>query len=102
MSARNLATSLRCRGNARPMDRYDRLPAELRRWLANAALPWSAQSVLRVWTRLHRETGGDTDRMIRRMDQAEQRMLMRDQPRIWGEGYRGRSRATGLSATIAR
>lgn len=84
MTPRNLATSLKCRSNARPMERYDRLPAELRHWLSKAALPWSAQSTLRLWSRLHRETGGDIDRMTRRLDLAEQKMLMRDRTRIWG------------------
>ena len=66
------------------MDRYDRLPAELRRWLAGAALPWSAGSALRLWRRLDRETGGDVARMLRRLELAERRMLARDGPRIWG------------------
>lgn len=69
------------------MDRYDRLPADLRRWLAAAALPWSAASALRLWTRLHRETGGDTALVLRRLELAERRMLARDCPRIWGASY---------------
>ena len=60
----NLASTLARRGRGRPMDRYDRLPAELRRWLAGAALPWSAGSALRLWRRLDRETGGDVARML--------------------------------------
>ncbi|WP_134682396.1 DUF6525 family protein [Paracoccus ravus] len=72
MSPRNLSTSLRCRSTARPMEDYDRLPPELSRWVSTAALPWSAKSVLRLWSRLHRETGGDTSGMIRR---------------IWGKEY---------------
>lgn len=83
----NLASSLARRGRGRPMDRYDRLPAELRRWLAGAALPWSAASALRLWRRLHRETGGDTVRMLHRLELAERRMLARDGPRIWGAAY---------------
>lgn len=85
--AGNLTSSLTRRGCARPMDRYDRLPAELRAWLAGAALPWSAASALRLWTRLQRETGGDTALVLRRLAQAEARMLARDCPRIWGAAY---------------
>ncbi len=85
--AGNLASTLTRRGRGRPMDRYDRLPAELRRWLAGAALPWSAGSALRLWRRLDRETGGDVARMLRRLELAERRMLARDCPRIWGAAY---------------
>ncbi len=88
--ARNLATSLGRRHRPRPMERYDRLPPELRRWLARAALPWSPHSVLRLWTRLHRETGGDTALVLQGLDRAERRMLARDAPKIWGEDYPGR------------
>jgi hypothetical protein len=42
------------RGN--PMAAHDRLPPDLRRWLIHAALPWSAESALRLWTRAMRET----------------------------------------------
>ena len=65
------------------MHGYDRLPPELRAWLAHAALPWSSGSVLRLWQRFLRETGGDRGRALARMDQAEARMLMRDCRRIW-------------------
>jgi hypothetical protein len=42
------------RGN--PMAAHDRLPTELRQWLIHAALPWSAESALRLWNRAMRET----------------------------------------------
>ncbi len=84
MAARNLVTTLRGRVRARPMDRFDRLPPDLRRWLSQAVLPWSPHSALRLWQRLMRETGGDLAVMLARLDQAEQRLLLRDQPGIWG------------------
>ena len=40
-----------------PMRAYDRLPQDLRLWVSQAALPWSARSVLRIWQRALRETG---------------------------------------------
>lgn len=85
--ASNLATTLKRRRRGRPMDRYDRLPPELRRWLAFAALPWSPQSILRLWARLLRETRGDVVAALDRLDLAEQRMLARDRPGIWGEDH---------------
>ena len=39
------------------MAAHDRLPPELRAWLIHAALPWSAKSALRLWTRALRTTG---------------------------------------------
>ncbi|WP_294978179.1 DUF6525 family protein [Tabrizicola sp.] len=39
------------------MSVHDRLPPELRIWLAGAALPWSATSALRIWHRALRESG---------------------------------------------
>lgn len=86
---RNLATSLKQRPRTRPMDRYDRLPPELRQWLAHAALPWSPHSVLKLWNRLCRECGSDPVSIRRRLDQAEQRMLAKDAVKVWGANYPG-------------
>ncbi len=84
---RNLRTSLRGRSRSRPMERYDRLPPELRLWLSRALLPWSPTSAARLWARLWRETGGDLAQVLGRLDLAEQRLLSRDAPGIWGQGY---------------
>lgn len=85
--AGNLATSLRRKSRARPMDRYDRLPSELRAWLAEAALPWSPHSVSRLWARFLREERGDIPAALARLDRAEQRLLAKDCPQIWGDCY---------------
>lgn len=69
------------------MARYDCLPAELRHWLAGAALPWSAASALRLWRCALIETGGDTARARARLDRAEARMLGREAGAIWGPSY---------------
>ena len=98
MARRNLATGLRRRKRPHPMAHYDRLPAELRLWLAGAALPWSPVSALKLWKRFERGCRGDTVVMRRRMDQTEARMLARDTPRIWGLGYPRIEAATGRRA----
>ena len=85
--AGNLATTLPRGGCGRPMAQYDRLPAELRLWLAGAALPWSAASALRLWQRALREAGGDISRARARLDRAEARMLTREAARIWGAAH---------------
>lgn len=84
---RNIATTLRRRDDPRPMDSYDRLPGELRAWLAQAALPWSPASALRLWQKGLREAGGDTARARARLDRAEAGLLRRDGARIWGASH---------------
>lgn len=94
---RNLVTSLRGRARPRPMERFDRLPPDLRIWLSQAVLPWSPHSALRLWTRLRRETGGDLARMLERLNQAEQRLISRDAPVIWGGPRQAAPRPAGTA-----
>ncbi|MEH7828045.1 DUF6525 family protein [Gemmobacter denitrificans] len=69
-----------------PMQRHDRLPPALRRWLIHAALPWSAASVLHLWQRTLRE-GGSESLALQRLDAAERATLRREAPRVWGAAY---------------
>ena len=74
------ATPLPARRRASdPMRIYDGLPPDLRAWLANAALPWSPQSCLRLWRRALREEGCAA-RARARLDRAEASMLARHGP----------------------
>ncbi|MDD7972631.1 DUF6525 family protein [Roseinatronobacter alkalisoli] len=83
--AGNLQSSLRRRRS--PMAEFDRLPPELRHWLAHAALPWSARSALRLWQRAARQYGPDPKDILAHLARAEARSLERDCPAIWGDGY---------------
>ncbi|WP_276617454.1 DUF6525 family protein [Qingshengfaniella alkalisoli] len=47
----NSRSALKRRRRANSMASFDGLPPELRRWLAQAALPWSAHSARRLWRR---------------------------------------------------
>lgn len=78
----NLATSLRCRGRSNALADYDRLPAAARAWLAQAALPWSAASVRRLW-----QDGASPGASLDRLAACEARLLAKDAARIWGAGY---------------
>ena len=74
---RNLNTALprkRRRGNA--MTNYDALPAELRGWLSQAALPWSPISAQRIWFR----AGGARNAAValERLDAIERATLLKD------------------------
>ncbi|WP_126978972.1 DUF6525 family protein [Frigidibacter oleivorans] len=84
--AGNLRTGLRRRRRSAPMAAHDRLPAPVRAWAAQAALPWSAASLWRLWHRALAETGCP-DRALARLDAAEARLLARDAARVWGAAY---------------
>ena len=71
-----------------PMAAYDRLPRDLRLWLAGAALPWSAVSVLRLWQRALRETGCP-EAARARLTRAEAQTLAREAANVWGAAYPG-------------
>lgn len=78
------ATSLRVKtrtGN--PMQDYDRLPPELRAWLARAVLPWRPGSVQKLYARAMARTG-DTGRALAQLDAAEHRLIARDAASVWG------------------
>ena len=74
---RNLNSRLPRRRQANPMDQFDRLPSELRRWIANAALPWSSASCLKIWRSAQR-SGASLPQIYARLEQAEQRMLAKE------------------------
>ncbi|MBV2359983.1 hypothetical protein KUH32_09365 [Thalassococcus sp. CAU 1522] len=59
------------------LTRFDSLPAPLRRWMAQAALPWSARSCWRIWSDVHRRGGGERE-ALERLALAERRTLQRD------------------------
>lgn len=84
----NGQSSLKRRSRAGdPMASYDRLPAELRHWLASAALPWSPRSALRAWRAALARAGGDPDAARARLSATEARQLRRDTARIWGTAH---------------
>ncbi|WP_254429813.1 DUF6525 family protein [Ruegeria atlantica] len=83
---RNLRSQIKRRRRAgSPMEAYDALPADLRKWLAAACLPWSPASALRVWDIV----GGshDPEEAYSRLNAIEQTMLQRD-ARVWGTAQR--------------
>ncbi|WP_366944760.1 DUF6525 family protein [Planktotalea sp.] len=76
---RNLgSTSLpRKRRNSDPMQTYDCLPAPLRQWVAQAALPWSPASVRRIWSK-SKAKGLSAEEALFSLNQAEALTLARD------------------------
>lgn len=60
-----------------PMAEYDRLPGDLRVWLAQAVLPWSVRSARRAWNAALTRTGGDVAAAQAQLSRIEARQLSR-------------------------
>lgn len=71
----------RTRHSGDPMAAYDGLPAPLRQWLSEAALPWSPTSVRRIWSK-SRAKGLSPQETLDSLSQAEARTLARDRQSI--------------------
>ncbi|GMG85492.1 hypothetical protein LNKW23_47140 [Paralimibaculum aggregatum] len=81
------ATSLkRRRRNEDPMREYDRLPADLRAWLASAVLPWRPRSVSRSFSRTLARTG-DRNLALAELDRLQLRLIARDAAHVWGTDH---------------
>ena len=76
---RNLGqTNLRKRRRqADPMREFDRLPPQLRTWLAQAALPWRPKSVQRAYQKALARTG-DHGSAIAELERLQVRQLEKD------------------------
>ena len=59
------------------MDAFDGLPAPVRHWVTQAALPWSPASVRRIWTKSRAKGLSDAEALMS-LTQAEARTLARD------------------------
>ncbi|NDV49505.1 MULTISPECIES: DUF6525 family protein [unclassified Salipiger] len=73
---RNLGAAPTRRREGDVMSAYDRLPPDLRAWLAQAALPWSPRSALRAWRGALARTGC-ADAAAARLSAIEARHLER-------------------------
>jgi hypothetical protein len=60
------------------MQAFDALPAPVRFWLSQAALPWSPASCRKI-LRKARTRGEGLDDVLARLDRAQQNTLARDQ-----------------------
>src|SRR5690606_32825554 len=82
----NLVASRLQRRASDPMREHDLLPQPLRLWAAEAALPWSASSLRRIWAKeLARQRC--PQRALARLSRIEAATLARDCGQIWGKDY---------------
>lgn len=80
-------TSLRVRHrSADPMREFDRLPAELRAWLAAAILPWRPRSVQRAFDKAISRTR-DKHSALRELDRLQEQLIAKDARKIWGPDH---------------
>ena len=71
-------TSLkRKKRNENPLLDYDRLPKELRAWVANAELPWRPRSVLKAYERAFSKTG-DRNKALIELNYIQHRLVAKD------------------------
>lgn len=82
-SNRGTTSLKRRRRNADAMREFDRLPAELRSWLATAILPWSPRSVSRAFHRAVAETQ-DRKAALDALTRMQRCAVARDAQSIWG------------------
>lgn len=69
-----------------PMREYDRLPPELRAWLASALLPWRPRSARRAFDRALSKTR-DMGRALETLDRIERSQVARDIRGTWGDAH---------------
>ena len=80
-------TSLkRKRRNENPLLDYDRLPRDLRAWIANAELPWRPRSVLKAYERAFSKTGG-RNKAMNELNNIQHRLVAKDTIVIWGKNH---------------
>jgi hypothetical protein len=102
---RNLRSGFRLRRREGPAMRdFDRLPAALRHWLHQAALPWSPASARRAWARALSDCGGSEVAALARLTQIEQARLRSERRQEPGVTAASQSRTmppshSALSAT---
>lgn len=81
------ATSLRRRRRTQnPMGDYDRLPRELRLWVASATLPWRAKSVRVAYEKALARTGSP-DAALAELTRLQTALVAKDTARVWGYAH---------------
>ena len=69
-----------------PMSAHDALPAPLRRWLTEAALPWSIPSAKRAWKNAMR-TYKNEGAALAYLSRVEAATLRREAAQVWGKSH---------------
>lgn len=65
---------------------FDGLPQELRVWVAQAMLPWSAASVRKAYAKAVARTG-DKTLALKELDMLQRSLVAKDAARVWDAGH---------------
>lgn len=65
---------------------YDKLPTELRNWVATAILPWRARSVQAAFDKALARTG-DARLALLELDRLQQALVSKDARQVWGDAH---------------
>ena len=80
-------TSLKCkRRNEKPMLEFDRLPRELRVWIASADLPWRPRSVQKAFDRAMSQSGNNAN-ALEELSRLQRRLISKDATNVWGREH---------------
>ena len=102
MASNRGETTLRLKRSASdPMREFDRLPRELRTWIAGANLPWRPRSVSKAYARALLRTG-DPAQALAALDDLQQRLIAVDAARIWGSEHPAADGLSGVGRPDAR
>ena len=71
------------RKSRHPMNDFDALPPELRKWVSEAMSPWSAHSVRKSFRKAIAKTG-DPQQAFEELDALQNRLVERDNARLRG------------------
>lgn len=82
----NLSSPRARRTAPTPIAAHDALPAPLRRWLAQAALPWSVQSARRAWNNAMRRHRNEAAALAY-LSRVEAATLRREAVQVWGKSH---------------
>ncbi|WP_269812840.1 DUF6525 family protein [Pontibaca salina] len=87
MAGNRGTTSLKLKRRSEdPMREYDRLPAELRAWLASAILPWRPRSVRRAFDKAVARTS-DRASALQELNRLQERLVAKDAGKVWGRDH---------------
>ena len=87
MAGNRGTTSLKCKAYSQdPMREFDRLPKELRQWIAAADLPWRPKSVRKSFDRALSQTG-DRSKALDELDRLQRRLVSKDAQQVWGQNH---------------
>ena len=87
MASNRGKTNLKCeRRYEKPMLEFDRLPRELRVWIASADLPWRPRSVQKAFDRVMSQSGNNAN-ALEELSRLQRWLISKDATNVWGREH---------------